>query len=282
MLRVPPLGDVDDPIMLSCLLRRHMAFTSCGAAMSERPGICPRTVLTATVAAKTITTMQLSLGLEMKILSLILSMFLVGCVADPEKLDAVAKDESSRLAKPSKPFSAFSSYELKPFVYSAQVKNSRGKVKQAVILEQKVKEKLSALFLNWSSQNRAGRSGKLIVQPELVSLRIVSGGARFWVGAFAGQSSIDVDLRLIDGSTNKVIGKPRITRNAGAMTGAWSIGQSDKNLHDYIAHIIHQYFSSNFSQGGPVEPVAGSPMPTVTSFAPSATATNDSVADLAP
>lgn len=77
-------------------------------------------------------------------------------------------------------------------------------------------------------------------------LRIVSGGARFWAGALAGGSYIDIDLRLIDGSTNNVIAKPRITKNAGAMTGGWSIGQSDKNLHDYIAHIVHEYFSTNY------------------------------------
>ena len=86
----------------------------------------------------------------------------------------------------------------------------------------------------------------MIVQPELVSLKIVSGGARFWAGAFAGSSSIDLDLKIVDSVTNQVIAKPRIARHAGAMTGAWSIGQSDENLHDYIASIVYQYLSKNY------------------------------------
>ena len=193
----------------------------------------------------------------MKKLSLILFVFLAGCAAEPVKLTAVAVEESSRLGKPSKPLSAYSTYELKPFILSAQVKSKTDKIQQAAILEQKVKDKLLPLFADWSSSGGPGRSGTLIVQPELIKLKIISGGARFWVGAFAGESSIDVDLRLTDGTTNEVIAKPRITRDAGAFTGAWSIGKSDENLHDYIAHIIHQYMSSNF---GSVGPVSGSPV----------------------
>jgi hypothetical protein len=188
----------------------------------------------------------------MKILSLILLVFLAGCAADPAKLDAVAATESLRLPKPSKPLSAFAAYELRPFVLSAAVTSETDKVAQADILEQKVKDKLLPLFADWSSSGGPSRSGTLIVQPELVKLKIVSGGARFWAGAFAGESSIDVDLRLTDSATNEVIAKPRITRDAGAFTGAWSIGKSDENLHDYIAHIIHQYMSSNYGSAGPV------------------------------
>lgn len=182
----------------------------------------------------------------MKKLSILLLVFLAGCAADPAKLKAVAVEESGRLAKPSKPFSAFSSYELKPFILSDEVKNGANKVEQAAILEQKIKEKLLPLFANWSSLDGSSRSGTLIVQPELMRLRIVSGGARFWVGALAGGSNIDIDLRLIDSSTNNVIAKPRIAKTAGAMTGGWSIGKSDKNLHDYVAHIVYEYFSANY------------------------------------
>jgi len=82
----------------------------------------------------------------MKKLSILILVFLAGCAADPAKLNAVAVEKSGRLAKPSKPFSAFFSYELKQFVLSDEVKIEADKVKQANILEQKIKEKLLPLF----------------------------------------------------------------------------------------------------------------------------------------
>lgn len=188
----------------------------------------------------------------MKKLSLVLVIFLAGCAASPEKLNAVAVEESARLPKPSKPLSAFSSYELKPFILSAEVTKDADKVEQAAILEKKVKEMLAPLFAEWSAAPGPGRSGTLIIQPQLMKLRIVSGGARFWAGALVGQSTIDLDLRLTDGTTNDVIAKPRIARSAGAMTGAWSIGKSDDNLHDYIAHIVREYLSRNYKREGQV------------------------------
>lgn len=182
----------------------------------------------------------------MKKFAVLVLVFLAGCTATPEKLNKVAAIEANRAAKPSKPLSAFSSYELRPITLSDKIKSEPEKVEQAAVLDQKINEKLLPLFADWSSSDDTGRSGTLIVQPELVSLRIVSGGARFFAGAFAGGSKIDMDLVLIDSSTNDVIAKPRITKDAGAMTGAWSIGQSDKNLHDYISHIAYQYLLMNY------------------------------------
>lgn len=182
----------------------------------------------------------------MKKLTVILLVLLAGCVADPENLKKVAVSESERLAKPSVQLSVFSSYDLRPIVLSNDVTSDKDKVKQAAVLEKKIKDKLEPLFAKWSSSKSSTLSHTLIVRPELQTIRIVSGGARFWAGALVGNSTIDMDLVLIDGQTKKVIAKPRISRHAGAMTGAWSVGQSDENLHDYIANITHQYFLTNY------------------------------------
>ena len=173
-------------------------------------------------------------------------LILTACAADPEKLNSVAEQEVTRLAPPSKPLSAFSDYELKPFVLWPEVASEAEKIREAEILEQAVQAKLLPLFSSWTASDDPERSGTLIVQPEVVELRIVSGGARFWAGIFAGDSHIDMDLKLIDATTEELIAKPRINRNAGAWAGAWSIGKSDDNLHEYIAHITHEYLASNY------------------------------------
>jgi hypothetical protein len=181
----------------------------------------------------------------MKLLILVITLFLAGCAASQEDLDTVSADEAAQLAKPSKPLSAFVSYELKPMNLSPEVGVKPEKVEQAAILEAKIREKLQPLFAVWSKSNEPGRSGTLIVQPELVKLRIVSGGARFFAGAWAGDSFIELDLGLVDDADSE-IANPRITKHAGAMGGAWSVGKTDENLHDYMAHIVHRYMVINY------------------------------------
>lgn len=182
----------------------------------------------------------------MKKITLLIAIFLAGCGPSQETLNATAEAEAARLVKPSRPLSAFASYELRPMILSPEIIAKPEKVEESTILEAKIKDKLQPLFVEWSASNKPDRSGTLIVQSEIVKLRIVGGGARFFAGAFAGDSFIDLDLTLIDGGTNNVIAKPRITKNAGAMGGAWSIGKTDKNLHDYVAYIVHRYMVDNY------------------------------------
>ncbi len=187
------------------------------------------------------------MALKVKKLSvLILLVFMAGCAPKPEKLKAVAVEETALLAKPTKPFSTFSKYELKPFILSGSVSDSSKKRKHAVRLETKIKEDLLPLFDSWSSKKGTGRSGTLIVQPRLAKLRIVSGGARFWLGPFSGKSNIDLEFKIIDGETKEVIAQPVIGRRSGAWAGGWTIGKTDRNLYQYIARITQEYFATNY------------------------------------
>ena len=105
--------------------------------------------------------------------------------------------------------------------------------------------KLQPLFNQWN-QKPSGNESTLIVEPVLVSLQVVSRAARFWIGPFAGDSTIDLTLKLTDKGSGTVIAQPRVARSAGAMTGNWSVGKSDQNLLDYIAAIAHEYLVSNY------------------------------------
>lgn len=172
---------------------------------------------------------------------------LAGCAATPESLESVATTESARMAAPSRPFSSFASYELKPMTLSPAVMKEHGKVERAAELDARLRQKLEPLFDEWrSAAPGAKRSGRLVVEPQLASLKVVSGGARFWAGAMAGDSSIDLDLAMTDGDTGQLIAKPRITLKADAMTGGWSIGKSDDNLLDYIAAVSYQYLKDHY------------------------------------
>ena len=172
--------------------------------------------------------------------------FLTACAANPEKVQAVADAESARLTPPTKPLSSFAEYEFRPMMFSSAIEEEKGKLEEAQEFEQNLNEKLLPLLESWRVASSEGSSDRLSIETELTGLRIISGGARFWAGAYAGNSFIDMDLRLVDTGTGDEIANVRIRRNAGAMSGAWSFGKSDQNLDEYVVSIIYDYLSDNY------------------------------------
>lgn len=181
-----------------------------------------------------------------RVIVLISMLILAGCAATPEKLQSVASSESARLLPPSKPLASFSSFELQPMVLGSAVTREEGKVEEAKDLENRLREIVQPMLARWNAVPKSDQSGTLVIEPRLASLKIVSGGARFWAGAFAGDSNIDLDLVLVEKETGQKIASPRVKLETGAFTGAWSVGASDQNLKDYIAHTAGQYLLDNY------------------------------------
>ena len=175
--------------------------------------------------------------------------FLAGCSANPSRIASTAKQESSRLGVTSRPLSEFSNFELRPMELSAGVSDQKEKVVMAKQLENKLSKKLLPLLEEWKADGSMSRTaGTLLIQPQLQSLRIISGGNRFLAGSWAGDSLIDLNLKLADGQTGAIIANPRISRTSSAMGGAWSMGKTDKQLMDYIVGISHQYLVDNYKK----------------------------------
>jgi hypothetical protein len=181
----------------------------------------------------------------MKNFLICVSLLLVGCAATPENLNRVAVAEAARIGPPSQRLSSFGRFELMPMELSAAISEDRGKVAEAQDLEGRLRAKLQPLLDQWNEKSGRGEP-TLLVEPVLSSLRVVSGSARFWIGAFAGNSTVDMILKLTDKGSGNVIAQPRVVRSAEAMTGGWSVGRSDQNLLDYITAIAHEYLVSNY------------------------------------
>ena len=179
-----------------------------------------------------------------KVFAVILVLALAGCAADPAKVEAVADQEADRLPSPSRPLSEFESYELAPMGMADAIRAEAGKLEEAQEFEGNLKAKIQPLLDQWNGA--AQGSGKLLVKSELVGLRVISGGARFWAGAFAGDSFVDVNLILEVAESGEQLSNVRVYRDADAMSGAWSIGKSDQNLDEYVVSIIHEYLEDNY------------------------------------
>jgi len=171
---------------------------------------------------------------------------LTACAADPAKVQDVAAEESERLAPPTRSLSEFAEFELAPMTFDDAIVSEAKKMAEAQEFERNLQAKLDPLLANWNTGGDEGASGTLSIEATLVRLKIVSGGARFWAGAFAGDSFLDLDLRLVDTSNGEVIADVPVRRNADSMTGAWSIGKSDQNLDEYVVSIVHQYLSDSY------------------------------------
>lgn len=177
---------------------------------------------------------------------LVLVLFIGGCAANPEKIQQVAGEEANRLQPPPEPLSIFSDYELKPMAFAPEIEQEEEKLEAGRQLEGKVRERVMPLLKEWRNDDTAAIHGTLAIEPELAGLRIISEGTRFLAGAWAGDSFIDLDLRLVDQMSGEQVQQVRIRRDSDAMAGAWSMGKSDQNLDQYISEIIYEYLASNY------------------------------------
>lgn len=180
--------------------------------------------------------------------TIFITLLMAGCASDPAHRADVANQEVSTLAPPSTAFSEFSNYELKPVTMSESVTEDEDKAKVAKALESKLAARINPLLSEWRAKKNAAAKSVLIIEPIVQKLRVISGGARFWVGPMVGESFIDLDLKLTDSATGQIIAVPRVHQNADAWAGSWSIGATDRNLLDYVTDIAYRYLEVNYSK----------------------------------
>ncbi len=173
-------------------------------------------------------------------------LLLVGCASNPNRRTDIIKDEVSSMTAPSEKLSNFARYELAPMAMSEGVSEKPDKVAEVKRLEGLLVAKLSPLLDEWNAAGSGRSGGTLKIQPDVRDLRVVSGGARFWVGGMAGDSHINMDLRLTEKETGRQVGSPSVSRSASGMGGGWTVGATDRNLATYIVDIAYQYLVDHY------------------------------------
>jgi len=167
-----------------------------------------------------------------------------GCASDPAKRQKIVSEEAARLRPPQVPLASFGSFEILPVATSPEVASKPEKVEMVTRLGQDLEARLRPMLKSWEASAAPEARGRiLVIQAKVTSLHVVSGGARFFIGALAGNSSIDMDLTLSDKQSGQVIASERINKSSDAMAGAWSIGSSDRNLPEYVVEIALEYLS---------------------------------------
>jgi len=99
------------------------------------------------------------------------------------------------------------------------------------------------LTLESNTDNTAKRT--LIIEPRIKEIKFIGNTARFWIGSIAGNSTILLQTKFIDGETGDVIGSPEFYRSSEAYTGTWSIDDADNKMLEEIAKDVVTYASFN-------------------------------------
>lgn len=146
-------------------------------------------------------------------------------------------------------FSAFQHFRLQPV--AADTAEVRGQDAAMAKISANVQQKLANTLATWESRKQGGRT--LNIEPRVTELKFVSGGKRFFAGAFAGSSAVVMHVRLTDADTGELIGDPEFYQRAAASGGAWSIGGTDNGMLVRIATAAQQYMTRNYDHpvGGP-------------------------------
>jgi len=181
------------------------------------------------------------------VVSILLIWVIVGCAGKNENhYEDVVNKKVSSLPLCSQPLSSFSDFKIEKMIVSNAVMKQEDKVVVAKQLENKIKERVAILVEEWEENPKEDQSGTLLIKPELHTLRIVSEVARTWLGAMVGNSSVSMELTVIEESTGKEICKPKIDMSANAWAGYWTGGETDRNLLNYIADVSAEYLNDNY------------------------------------
>ncbi|HEX7326217.1 MAG TPA: hypothetical protein VF292_12835 [Rhodanobacteraceae bacterium] len=144
---------------------------------------------------------------------------------------------------PAEPFNHFQHFILEPIHASASAAHETAAIdKIGTYMQQRV----GATLAGWENRNQDGRV--LNVQPDIVELKFVGGGTRFFAGALAGSSAVLMRVKFTDGKTGQVIADPEFYQRAAAMGGAWTFSGTDHGMLARIATVVQEYLNRNYAQ----------------------------------
>ena len=84
-------------------------------------------------------------------------------------------------------------------------------------------------------------SSALLVKIKVSDMRIASFGARFWGGAFVGNSYMYMRMKLLDAKTGELLRDEDFNSTNNSLAATWSFGANDRSLPTDMAVIMADY-----------------------------------------
>ena len=121
---------------------------------------------------------------------------------------AVAEEiEASTFANaaPTEPFSGFDRIEVRPIAMGEPYAGQKANDAALGSLQANLDQRLQAWLAERNQRAVQGTPRVLLVEPRVEKIRFISGGARFWAGAFAGTSRVLMKAGITDPATGALM-----------------------------------------------------------------------------
>lgn len=155
---------------------------------------------------------------------------------------------------PANALAGYDKYELAPLAMGPPYAGDKGKEKAREKIQGYMTAETAPIIEQWNGDATDSMRGQtLVIEPRIEKLKVVSGGARFWGGALAGDSYVVLKFKLVEQPSGKQLAEPEFYQRAAAISGAWTFGGQDKDMLHRIVALANQYLESNYKDaiGGP-------------------------------
>lgn len=121
---------------------------------------------------------------------------------------------------PANALQGYDKYEFAPLAMGPPYAGDEGKEKAKDKIQGYLTAETQPIVAKWNQDAAGGTRGQsLLLEPRIEKLKVVSGGARFWAGALAGDSYVVIRLRISEQPGGKVLAEPEFYRKRPVWAG---------------------------------------------------------------
>lgn len=162
---------------------------------------------------------------------------------------ATALAEPPQNPPPTSAFAGYDKYELMPIAMGPPYAGDKGKEAAKDKIQGYMNTETNPIIEQWNKNAADGTRGQsLVIEPRIEKLKVVSGTARFWAGALAGDSYVVMKVRFVEQPSGALLAEPVFYQRAAAMSGAWTFGGQDKDMMHRIVALVNLYLESNYQE----------------------------------
>lgn len=172
---------------------------------------------------------------------LLLIFIVTGCATSDIQIDRMTNPP------PVDKFSNFSRFELRDISISPEYSDHDANIQAKNKIQETLQSRLDQHLSAWNQSQHPTERGTLIIEPNIVQIKFIGGGARFMAGALAGSSAVNMEVIYKEQETGEIIANPQFYQHAAAMSGAYSIGAADNAMLERIANLIADYTIANYT-----------------------------------